>query len=487
MCQKTGNEVTSIARQWIMFCLRKTLLLAGTLLGAAAMAQMDPQRDFIVAGKDVFMMLPQEFICGPRINQMTWSPDGDKLALIREFADMTPSMAADMLVNKEADTTLDPEYQIITWSAVTRKTTVLYKLKLSQGVISAVQWLAGSSSLLVDASLFDNGEGSGPIDRRDLASVPRTVFLISPNGKPTTVFRSSNPRDFWLNPSPFKPIVALTEYAPPPPPVPKGEPAMPRDPATIRFFGASGVLSQPIKMPGSTSIPFWSSNGTFYAMTVTRKADAKGARRDWFAIDRDNQKWISCQPPADADAMFRQLEPREIAVQNLTPSLEGTKLGIRAPTVILSAKDAQSNEVSVVSTDAVNGELSPKLNGVSYQSQGSLMVRPMVKVPLEAYLKAKEAALKAKLVSNAKQVALAMLMYANDNNDTYLSKDSSLTNALGPYLKNNSLLDGFNYVLGGGNLNDIEQPATTVLGYFDGPGGRAVAYCDGHVKWVTNP
>ena len=30
----------------------------------------------------------------------------------------------------------------------------------------------------------------------------------------------------------------------------------------------------------------------------------------------------------------------------------------------------------------------------------------------------------------------------------------------------------------------IGNPAPTELGFTLGPGGRAVAYCDGHVKWV---
>jgi prepilin-type processing-associated H-X9-DG protein len=53
-------------------------------------------------------------------------------------------------------------------------------------------------------------------------------------------------------------------------------------------------------------------------------------------------------------------------------------------------------------------------------------------------------------------------------------------------VKNSSILEGFVYTFKGGKLSDVDKPAETVLGYIEGPGGRAVAYLDGHVKWVPN-
>ena len=93
-----------------MSYLRRFVVVAGLVVVASAFAQMYPQRDFIVAGKDVFMMLPQEFICGPTIKEISWSPDGDKLVAVREFADVSPAMYSDMILNREVDrATLEPE------------------------------------------------------------------------------------------------------------------------------------------------------------------------------------------------------------------------------------------------------------------------------------------------------------------------------------------------------------------------------------------
>lgn len=108
-------------------------------------------------------------------------------------------------------------------------------------------------------------------------------------------------------------------------------------------------------------------------------------------------------------------------------------------------------------------------------------------MPKELAMKALEAAEKARIISDAKQVATAMHIYAADYDDNLPSNNGDWMEALFPYTKNRQLFDGFVYTFGGGNLNDIKDPSTTELGYKEGPGGRAVAYADGHVRWIPNP
>jgi len=46
---------------------------------------------------------------------------------------------------------------------------------------------------------------------------------------------------------------------------------------------------------------------------------------------------------------------------------------------------------------------------------------------------------------------------------------------------------GFSFALSGEKLSSITNPADTILGYVTGPGGRAIIYVDGHVKWEPSP
>ena len=84
----------------------------------------------------------------------------------------------------------------------------------------------------------------------------------------------------------------------------------------------------------------------------------------------------------------------------------------------------------------------------------------------------------------AKQVGIALLMYATDYDDEIRS-DLDLNKDLSPYVVNNKMLEGFVYTFAGGNIYEVESPSTTVLGYIDTKHGRAIVYLDSHAEWVS--
>ncbi len=459
-----------------MINVRGISLIAALAIASLSVGQMDPQRDFVLSGKNAYMLLPQDFVCGPTIQEVAWSADGEKLAAIRMYADLTPAMMSEVLTGKPDERHMpDFEQQIITWSAVTRKTTTLMRMKANRGQIRSVQWISGSSSLVVEAVFTE-----GPESTRN----PSSVFVLSSSGKTINIGQFDDSKPFEVNPSPYKPVVALIEH-PPYISTRDGAPA-PMDPPTMRFFGTEGALSEAIKMPGQTCIPFWSSNLQMYVLHIER-VPKKPSKRTWYVVDRRAMKVTPSPAPPDEISAIGKGNAPDLVVQDMSATLSLKKTGVNAPSVVISAPDAKENELSVLTTDGNRGELSPKNNAVSYLNQGSLVVRSIVKVPLEAYLKAKESALKTRLLNQAKQVALAFIMNARDMDDKLPLQGSNLDQLLGPYLKDPSLLSGFKYTFAGGEMTKIEEPASTILGYIDGPGGRAVAYTDGHCKWINNP
>ncbi len=135
--------------------------------------------------------------------------------------------------------------------------------------------------------------------------------------------------------------------------------------------------------------------------------------------------------------------------------------------------------------DCSDGRILPGGDMVVYTSQGAAWAIPLVKLSKEEYATLNALALKAEQIvafNNAKQVGLGLLMFAEDHNETLPSADDLNAGAIDPYLKNADVLTGFNYTYAGGPLADIANPATTELGYIDGPGGRIILYADGHVK-----
>jgi prepilin-type processing-associated H-X9-DG protein len=90
------------------------------------------------------------------------------------------------------------------------------------------------------------------------------------------------------------------------------------------------------------------------------------------------------------------------------------------------------------------------------------------------------------LMMKAKQVATAIAIFRADSDDVFPAQEG-FNEKISPYLKNESLLNGFTYTFSAKKATEIADPAGTVIGYVQGRRGRAVAYADGHVKWIKNP
>src|SRR5207247_7975617 len=87
------------------------------------------------------------------------------------------------------------------------------------------------------------------------------------------------------------------------------------------------------------------------------------------------------------------------------------------------------------------------------------------------------------LTCNARQLALGLMMYAQDHDGMLPSASDNIRDLVMPYVKSEPLFDGLVYQYAGGPLNAITEPAKTLLGYVAGPGGRANLFADGHAAW----
>lgn len=123
---------------------------------------------------------------------------------------------------------------------------------------------------------------------------------------------------------------------------------------------------------------------------------------------------------------------------------------------------------------------------VIYEVAGALLIRDIKPIDLALARTLTLQAAKQKAISDSKEAVLSLIMFASDSDDV-LPGQEGWEARVGPYCSDKDLLRRFNYTFKGGNMANIENPASTELGYILGPDGRAVAYCDGHVKWIPNP
>jgi len=153
--------------------------------------------------------------------------------------------------------------------------------------------------------------------------------------------------------------------------------------------------------------------------------------------------------------------------------------------VWLSSPDETWHPDVLVTPSGGRAELAPKERALFFVEGGIAKVRAIEELT-EDQKKEMMNAVKAEAITDAKQAALGLLMYGMDMDDVLPGAGS--LDVLEPYLGDLSILDNFMYTPPGDlNLTHIGSPAETMIGYIDGPGGRAVAYSDGHVKWLNNP
>jgi len=168
------------------------------------------------------------------------------------------------------------------------------------------------------------------------------------------------------------------------------------------------------------------------------------------------------------------------------PSFDVQGLTTKVGTLSYSGGDQKPTGAGEVRGGMQNTQVSADGSKVVFESNMCLFISDILSVDAKVLKQAQEAAERTRLLSNVKQIGLAVLIYGADNHDNLPGRDG-FTNTLMPYAKNAAIFSGFVYSYSGpGNMGDIKEPASTELGYVTGPGGRAVVYADGHAKWIPD-
>lgn len=236
-----------------------------------------------------------------------------------------------------------------------------------------------------------------------------------------------------------------------------------------------------IQMPQGymLSLPTGSDDKNFYFLSYKRSKPMQFAKVTYRFVDEN----VNIKPCTREEwqAAYPGLRTKQLATWELLGDMIYVKLA-ELP------KDVKS-ELPLRAKLGLN-TCRPLLGGngtfVVYQDGGALLVRDIKEVDTNLAKQMNLAALKAKAISEAKQSALALILYASDMDDV-LPGAEGWEDKVNPYALNRDMLKNFNYTFRGGNLGSVTDPATTELGFTMGPGGRAVAYIDGHVRWIPNP
>jgi hypothetical protein len=258
--------------------------------------------------------------------------------------------------------------------------------------------------------------------------------------------------------------------------------------SAVRVLRPDGATRHMVRFPeGVRPITgFWSADGKelIVETSVLNPEGVPVARPgEAFTVDTDTGRIAPRQ--GELQPVARREPSLPIRLRHTDAILKEGKATQRVRPLWLESGAGGDHTLALVVPDAAWGRLSPDGGAVLYATEGATWVMPLLRLPRQTFVDARNAAQRSVLVSNARQLGLGLLMYEGDH-QTLPGPDADLRSLLLPYVKREEFFEGFVYQHPGGPLSAIADPAKALLGYIPGPGGLVHLFADGHVEWRTD-
>lgn len=435
-------------------------------IAAVAMPKQPTPETFraVVNGEQAYLLGPVQFLAQGEVQMWEASPRGRFILLVHAPPSREPSPL-------DLDKVPDGPLRVTLWDSQARRTIPV--------------WRAPSAH--PDFSVGISGYFHGT----DTAVLAFQTVRIGKDGEPNThtVLRRCDapsttlgaPLDSWncTNFSPGKPVALLESddrYA---------------------FWKPTGPPVPLAKLPLGASFSGWFRKGSVAGFELAKRdSGTRKVTKRWFLADTADGtvREATALPPEEPENAPR---PTSVALASQIGKLDkdGTQVVVESlwlegmplrRTPAESTPDAAPRRTLVTTSHTGTPLLLPDASGVLWEHDGNVYARSIARLPRTAFETLRATLGKREAMSVAKQMGLAILMLAQDN-DEVLPTASTIGETL-PYIKNQALLDRFQFTYQGpSDQSKIDAPAETVLGHVDGPGGKAVVFADGHVQWKDNP
>jgi hypothetical protein len=470
-----------------------TLIPAACVLAAQpAVAQLGPPPGSpdrgVLTENECFLVMPPELIAAPTVTNVTPSGSGRYMLVQR----MSIRITSKMLAQLDSTRPQQPpgESSLVLWDSQTRQSREVWRTPTSDTQIVNVSWMPESDTALI---LMRQMLPKDPKDPRQGMVTRNGLLRLTPAMEKAQVVGltevgEEGMLDLWV--SPVKPIAVLhrTRWDSVKIPQPDGSVKDgPRNPDTLYLLSESGRIGAHVNVPSDQPLGglLTGEDGGPVVSTYQMRADKKGFQAQFFALNPRT----AALTPLEKAPVFRGVTVAAADAQNYPVRVR------RAQAVAKDGDDQQKVGLlwlesttkseqprTLIAADAANATLLPANDVVVYHAQGAVWATPLLRLDKAQFIAMRDAARRTTVLSNGKQLGLAVMMYAQDYDETYPTGDN-INAKLTPYLKNDALFQGFTYTFGGGAMSSVEKPAETELGFVTGPGGRAVIYADGHVKW----
>lgn len=441
------------------------LLLMG-FLASAAFGQFNPKTDMIFTAKDAVVVMPPTVVTKGKPESGTWSRDGKWLFLESTETKIDAKSLASHIIGDRSGSQEASETVLSIFGVDKRNQLLLSRFPSKQASLDQVEWLPGNRMVA-----FLMTEVTAKSQEEEDSS--QVLYVASTgNGQATQLLRVPETAHIEIHTHPLArgAVVAITE-----------ESKDGKSTTRASWLGSDGKLGAPIQMKDGFFGFYWDAKGVGpYVAQREVNRETRKVKVDYFLLNfqtgavtpTDEPAWES---PEGAQPGFTVKYGASISELSLAR--------VQRRSLWLESTTESDHKFALITPEANEYEMSPNSDAIYYESQGIGMVRMLPRVSKEDASKA----LQALVMRDAKQVGLALLMYSGDYDDEMPINNGDWMDNVLPYIKDRGVMDGFTYTYSGGSLTEVKDPANTEMGYKEGPGGRAVVYADGHVKWIPNP
>lgn len=457
------------------------LFLMLSVMTATGMAAPVPFKDVLPPGmgyvgqEAIVLGVPQ--VIGGQIDEMKWSSDGRYLLIRSTKGQLTQQQMRDSLLDDNSPTVktaMETEIRILDTRSGDCHT--YWTGKLSARKVMQMEWMQGENlAFAAIANVLSVQPDLGEMERGWILHInPRrkemaTYTIRGDPNKLRSEVRDEKyiPSDILIYTSPSKQIIM-------------GSYLNNQEQRSYLLFSPSAKQGKLIITNfGKDTVSFvrMSSDG-FPLFKVLEIPIKKDGMQWWYGLNADWELEELAQEPKLYDYKAPSSIPHYAIVQ------ETRKLDGMPPIKPLWIEvNGIGKERVLIAMDAKNGEIAPSMDKIAYiTAEGALCVRQIFIFPKELLEEARLRAIRKTVDGNAKQLGIAMIMYAQDY-DEQLPSEGDISERLIPYVRNEELLQGFVYTFPGGAFADIAETSQTMLGYIPGPGGYALIFADGHVEW----
>lgn len=439
--------------------LSKILLLSFLVSasGFATVQETDVFSDWILDGDWAYGMMRPEAVAPSGATEVEWTGDGSSLIILHSER---PSESQALDEKARPPTTI-----VSTWSRRSGRTREILRADVDSGWIS-ISPLGVSPRVVLTCNnmtrLLDTGSGLlKPLLAPEGFSVYPAVD-ISPDGSRFLMIYSTE------RPDGDAPAPLAGEA--------QGKPVIPD--SFVKVLDSNGTLLAAGRIPGRLVEPQWSKDEWPVFRPIRTREDLNPS-------DRYVLSPAGLRPYSGAILAHEEAESTQL--RTTVNELGGGDKSVKIRSGWLDAHEKSEMGHALICADVEDRPiLSPSGDAVAYIARGVPMVRRILKMPKAEFEKMLKSAVQNRAMSNAKQTALAMEMYASDYDDAF-PLGGSFQDGIDPYMKNRDLSRDFVYTFGGGLFPKDADPTKLELGFIQTAYGRAVAFGDGHVQWYPNP